>query len=287
MRIGVLTPHGARGPEAEFPAIAPGLIETGVTRVTSVEGADVDANQSAAMRAVADSRLDEAAEAFASGGFDAIGYASTSYAYAAGFAAKTAMVSRLSRRSPSRSQRHAPRACWHSELSISPKLRWSTHRGSATSSTNWTPYRDANARVLVIPPITRSLLPSTNATAGSVGTSPIAARHARRSTVLRSARRAAPVVAEPAKLIGRTRSAPATTDGSTPGQYPRASGLSVLIRRLRPNTTGTLGEPPADHAVSGSIGPVMPESVEPRPWSCCDLADFATRTGAGDARSSA
>jgi maleate isomerase len=98
IRIGVLTPHTARGPEAEFPAMAPGLIETGVARVTSSEGAGVEANHAAAMRTVADPRLDEAAEAFASGGFDAIGYASTSYAYAAGFAAETAMVSRLSQR---------------------------------------------------------------------------------------------------------------------------------------------------------------------------------------------
>jgi maleate isomerase len=98
IRIGVLTPHTARGPEAEFPAMAPALIETGVARVTSSEGAGVEANHAAAMRTVADPRLDEAAEAFASGGFDAVGYASTSYAYAAGFAAETAMVSRLSQR---------------------------------------------------------------------------------------------------------------------------------------------------------------------------------------------
>jgi maleate isomerase len=98
IRIGVLTPHAARGPDVEFPAMAPGLIETGVARIMSVEEAGVEANQSAAMRTVADPRLDEAAEAFASGGFDAIGYASTSYAYGAGFAAEMAMVSRLARR---------------------------------------------------------------------------------------------------------------------------------------------------------------------------------------------
>ena len=39
--------------------------------------------------------------------------------------------------SPSRSQQHAPRACLHSELSMSPELRWFTHRGSATRSTSW------------------------------------------------------------------------------------------------------------------------------------------------------
>jgi maleate isomerase len=76
--------------------MAPGLVEMAVARVTSGEGA-VEANGQLAMRAVADPRLDEAAARFASEAFDAIAYASTSYAYAAGFAAETAMVSRLSR----------------------------------------------------------------------------------------------------------------------------------------------------------------------------------------------
>lgn len=44
-----------------------------------------------------DPRLDEAAERLAAGGINALAYASTSYAYAAGFANEAAMVSRLSR----------------------------------------------------------------------------------------------------------------------------------------------------------------------------------------------
>jgi maleate isomerase len=100
IRIGVLSPHLAVGPEAEFPAIAPGLIETRVARVASSDeaGASVAANQPLAVHALIDPRLDEAAERLAAGSIDALGYASTSYAYAAGFAAEAAMVSRLSRR---------------------------------------------------------------------------------------------------------------------------------------------------------------------------------------------
>jgi hypothetical protein len=96
-------------------------------------------------------------------------------------------------------------------------------RSFASSAASWSPasgtpspcgpYRDANARVLVIPPIattsmpsaarsrprraarvcsaTRSLFPSTNTTARSVVTPPLGARHARRPTVFGSARRAA------------------------------------------------------------------------------------------------
>jgi maleate isomerase len=84
IRVGVLSPHAAEGPEAELPAIAQGRIETSVVRLA---GADA-----------ADPRLDQAAERLAAGGIDALGYASTSYAYAAGFADESAMVSRLSRR---------------------------------------------------------------------------------------------------------------------------------------------------------------------------------------------
>jgi maleate isomerase len=85
-RIGVLTPHQARGAEDEFPAIARGQVEVTVARL----GGDV--------RALTDPRLDDAAERLAAGSVDAIGYASTSYAYAAGFDDEAAMVSRLSRR---------------------------------------------------------------------------------------------------------------------------------------------------------------------------------------------
>jgi maleate isomerase len=84
LRIGVLSPHAAEGPEAELPAMAQGRIETSVVRLA---GADA-----------ADPRLDEAAERLAAGGIEVLGYASTSYAYAAGFADESAMVSRLSRR---------------------------------------------------------------------------------------------------------------------------------------------------------------------------------------------
>jgi maleate isomerase len=45
-----------------------------------------------------DPRLDDAAARLATDRVDGIGYASTSYAYAAGFADETAMVARLSRR---------------------------------------------------------------------------------------------------------------------------------------------------------------------------------------------
>jgi maleate isomerase len=90
IRIGVLTPHAAKGPEEEFPAIAPGRVETTVVRVASDEVAGA--------RTMTDPRLDEAAESLAVGSIDVIGYASTSYAYAAGFDDEAAMVSRLSRR---------------------------------------------------------------------------------------------------------------------------------------------------------------------------------------------
>jgi maleate isomerase len=93
--VGVLTPHAATGPEEELPLMAPGVVETKVERI-SVGAAD----QSAAdLRGLTRPPVpDEAAEAVAARGVEAIAYASTSSAYAIGFDEEIAMVSRLSRR---------------------------------------------------------------------------------------------------------------------------------------------------------------------------------------------
>jgi maleate isomerase len=97
----VITPHAAEGAEAEFPAIAAGRIETSLVRLAGDDaaGAGGGASERASLggRAMTDPRLDEAAERLAAGGINALAYASTSYAYAAGFADEAAMVSRLSR----------------------------------------------------------------------------------------------------------------------------------------------------------------------------------------------
>ena len=83
LRIGVLTPHMAIGPEEEIPAMAPGRVVTHVARLSArAAGAD----------------LDEAADLIGPAGVDVIGYASTSSAYAIGFEAEVAFVSSLSRR---------------------------------------------------------------------------------------------------------------------------------------------------------------------------------------------
>jgi maleate isomerase len=102
IRIGVLTPHAALGPEAEFPEMAPGRIVTCVARVQSDGASPVGAGgsptSSAGLRALtAGEYLDPAAEQFG-GSLDVIGYASTSSAYAIGFDAEVALLSRLSQR---------------------------------------------------------------------------------------------------------------------------------------------------------------------------------------------
>lgn len=93
IRVGVLTPHAASGPEEELPAMAPGRVRTCVARVST------DATAVGAFSPVpaAQSALEEAAEILARGALDAVVYASTSSAYAIGFAADVAVVSRLSR----------------------------------------------------------------------------------------------------------------------------------------------------------------------------------------------
>jgi maleate isomerase len=93
IRIGVLTPHRAIGPEAEFPAMAPGRVVTCVARV-SARGTT---GQPAAseLRALTASPLDEAAATLGASSVDAVAYASTTSAYAIGFEAEEALVSRL------------------------------------------------------------------------------------------------------------------------------------------------------------------------------------------------
>ena len=101
-RIGVLTPHAAPGAEAEFTEMAPGRVVSCVARVPSDGASAVGAGGSptspAELRALtAAEHLDPAAEQLG-GSMDVIGYASTSSAYAIGFDAEVAFLSRLSRR---------------------------------------------------------------------------------------------------------------------------------------------------------------------------------------------
>jgi maleate isomerase len=102
IRLGVLTPHDAAGPEAEFPAMAPGRVLTCVARVAAdapaVSGG-ADSTTPAGLRELTALPLfDEAAELLGRGSVDAIGFASTSSGYAIGFDAEATFVARLSRR---------------------------------------------------------------------------------------------------------------------------------------------------------------------------------------------
>lgn len=100
IRVGVLSPHAAIGPEAEFPAIAPGRVVTCVARVSSdgtAVGVGAIPTTLSGLRALtAPPFLDAAADMLGRCSVDVIGYASTSSAYAIGFDAEAAVVSRLS-----------------------------------------------------------------------------------------------------------------------------------------------------------------------------------------------
>jgi len=102
IRIGVLTPHIAAGPEAEFPAMAPGRVLTCVARVLAgapALGGRAGPTTPAALRELtAPPLVNEAAELLARSWVDAIGCASTSWGYAIGFDAEATLVTRLSGR---------------------------------------------------------------------------------------------------------------------------------------------------------------------------------------------
>jgi maleate isomerase len=101
IRIGVLTPHAAPGPEAEFPAMAQRQVVSCVARVPSdgtAVGSGVSPTTPAELQALtAPEVIDPAAELLGRS-IDVIGYASTSSAYAIGFDAEVALLARLSKR---------------------------------------------------------------------------------------------------------------------------------------------------------------------------------------------
>lgn len=100
VHIGVLTPHQAIGPEAEFPAMAPGQIITHVERLPSNEQLSGRAKSPTSPSLLASltksPMLDDAARTLAAKPIDVVVHASTTSGYAIGFEAETAMVSRLS-----------------------------------------------------------------------------------------------------------------------------------------------------------------------------------------------
>jgi maleate isomerase len=94
LRIGVLTPHDAVGPEEELPAMARGRVVTRVVRVSRDRGHP--GTGPAALRALsAATVLDDAAQALLTDPTDAVAHASTTTAYALGGEAEASMVSRL------------------------------------------------------------------------------------------------------------------------------------------------------------------------------------------------
>lgn len=101
IRIGVLTPYAAIGPEEEFSAMAPGGLVTRVLRVADrsvTVGPEGDPPTTPlGLRALtAAPLLGEAAETLAGESVDVVGHASTTSGYVIGFDEATAMASRLS-----------------------------------------------------------------------------------------------------------------------------------------------------------------------------------------------
>jgi maleate isomerase len=93
LRVGVLTPHVAAGPEVEIPEIAPTGIEVSVARASRREGASA-----AYLRRLArPAALQAAVARLCAATVDVIAYASTTSGYAIGPAAEVELVERLRR----------------------------------------------------------------------------------------------------------------------------------------------------------------------------------------------
>ncbi len=101
--VGVVTPHAAAGPEAEFPHMASGQVVTQVSRIPAPGATDAapgtpPGSPPGLLALSAPSALDRAVAAFAAGSVDVVAHASTSTGYALGFDAETEMLDRLSQR---------------------------------------------------------------------------------------------------------------------------------------------------------------------------------------------
>jgi maleate isomerase len=101
--IGVITPHGATGPEAEWALIAGEQIATRTARIPAPGGTPDDPGtpptSPTGLRALsAPAALDAAVHSFAPQPIDAIGYASTTTGYAIGYRAELELLDRLERR---------------------------------------------------------------------------------------------------------------------------------------------------------------------------------------------
>lgn len=100
LRVGVLTPHAAPGPEVELPEMTPGRVTAVVARIRPAGAAEswTPPTSAAGLRALADrSTVDQAAAAFRTGSVDVVAYASTSSGYALGPDGETALVQDLRR----------------------------------------------------------------------------------------------------------------------------------------------------------------------------------------------
>jgi maleate isomerase len=100
--LGVITPHAAAGPEAEWPLMGAGRIITRIARIPAPGGSVAEpgsppASPSGLRALTSPAVLDQAVASFAPGSVDAIGYASTSTGYVIGRPAESALLDRLSR----------------------------------------------------------------------------------------------------------------------------------------------------------------------------------------------
>ena len=103
VRLGVLVPHAAVGPEAELQAMAPPSVTIHATRVpfgAMAAGGLMDPTiPLAPVRAFAEPpHVDDAAELLATSPLDAIAFANTGAAYAIGLDGEAEMIARLERR---------------------------------------------------------------------------------------------------------------------------------------------------------------------------------------------
>jgi maleate isomerase len=98
IRIGVLTPHAAIGPEAEFPEMAPGQVAVSIALIQSRRGSHDPAAPAALAGLAVKPLVDDAADQLLREPVEVIGYASTTTGYVVGADAERDMMTSLAQR---------------------------------------------------------------------------------------------------------------------------------------------------------------------------------------------
>lgn len=140
LKVGVLTPHAAAGPEIEIPEMSQGRVTVPVARIRSPENAAGTESTGAptALRALTrPEAVDGDAAGFGDGSVDVVAHASTTTGYVLGVRSEAELLERPAAKCAVPVVGSAGAAATRCELVEPTDSFWSIRRGSTTRSIGW------------------------------------------------------------------------------------------------------------------------------------------------------